>query len=153
MFSYKKTRMQKLTKGYLAKRSSFLERKGDRRTSGDSWFLYVWIWESRRMLHMPPLIYKKFPLPDSNLNSHHSNLSFLVESRIHYVNQKEWRVMLLLNFYQRGYTQNPSLAILKELHRPALLTLRRWLENPERILADLRAKARTDHERQLIFIC
>ena len=63
MFSYKKTRMQKLTKGYLAKRSSFLERKGDRRTSGDSWFLYVWIWESRRMLHMPPWFIKNFRFP------------------------------------------------------------------------------------------
>ena len=35
--------------------------------------------------------YKNSPLPDSNLNSHLSNLSFLVESRIHYVNQKEWQ--------------------------------------------------------------
>ena len=28
---------------------------------------------------------KKIPLPDSILNSHLSNLSFLVDSRIHYV--------------------------------------------------------------------
>ena len=34
--------------------------------------------------------------------------------------------MLLFDFYQRGYSQNPSLAILKELHRPGLLTLSHW---------------------------
>ena len=39
-------RMQKLTNGKLAKTFSFLERKGDRQTSVDSWFHVVWIRES-----------------------------------------------------------------------------------------------------------
>ena len=39
----------------------------------------------------------------------------MVESRIIYVNQKKLRAMLLLDFYQRGYTQYP-LPVLSEEH-------------------------------------
>ena len=44
--------------------------------------------------------------------------------------------MLLFDFYQRGYSQNPSLAILKELHRP----------ESRRELLTCGPMARTDHE-------
>ena len=53
--------------------------------------------------------------------------------------------MLLFAFYQRGYSQNPSLAILKELHRPALLLLRRRPES-RRDLPTCGPMARTDYE-------
>ena len=44
--------------------------------------------------------------------------------------------MLLFDFYQRGYSQNLSLAILKELHRP----------ESRRDLPTCGPMARTDHE-------
>ena len=44
--------------------------------------------------------------------------------------------MLLFDFYQRGYSQNPSLAILKELHRP----------ESRRDLPTCGPMARTDYE-------
>lgn len=44
--------------------------------------------------------------------------------------------MLLFDFYQRGYSQNPSLAILKELHRP----------ESRRDLQTCGPMARTDYE-------
>ena len=47
----------------------------------------------------------------------------MVESRIIYVNQKKLRAMLLLDFYQRGYTQYPPPMLPKGAHRPGLLTL------------------------------
>ena len=53
--------------------------------------------------------------------------------------------MLLFDFYQRGYSQNPPLAILKELHRPALLMLRHRPES-RRDLPTFGPMARTDHE-------
>lgn len=53
--------------------------------------------------------------------------------------------MLLFDFYQRGYSQNPSRAILKELHRPALLMLRHRPES-RRDLPTCGPMARTDHE-------
>lgn len=53
--------------------------------------------------------------------------------------------MLLFDFYQRGYSQNLSLAILKELHRPALLMLRHRPES-RRDLPTCGPMARTDHE-------
>ena len=53
--------------------------------------------------------------------------------------------MLLFDFYQRGYSQNPSLAILKELHRPTFLMLRHRPES-RRDLSTCGPMARTDHE-------
>lgn len=53
--------------------------------------------------------------------------------------------MLLFDFYQRGYSQNLSLAILKELHRPALLMLRHRPES-RRDLPTCGPMACTDHE-------
>lgn len=53
--------------------------------------------------------------------------------------------MLLFDFYQRGYSQNPSLAILKELHRPAFLMLRHRPESRRELLT-CGPMARTDHE-------
>ena len=44
--------------------------------------------------------------------------------------------MLLFDFYQSGYSQNPSLAILKELHR----------HESRRDLPTCGPMARTDHE-------
>ena len=38
----------------------------------------------------------------------------MVESRIHYVNQQEWRAMLLFDSYQRGYSQYPPPVLPKE---------------------------------------
>lgn len=53
--------------------------------------------------------------------------------------------MLLFDFYQGGYSQNPSLAILQELHRPALLMLRHRPESC-RDLPTGGPMACTDHE-------
>ena len=59
--------------------------------------------------------------------------------------------MLLLNFYQRGYTQYPPPVLPKE-HTDLPFDVKALTRIPKEF-ADLRANARTDHERQLICIC
>ena len=53
--------------------------------------------------------------------------------------------MLLLDFYQRGYSQNPPPVPLQEAHRPAILKLRHRPTSVQDV-PTCEPLARTDHE-------